>query len=167
MFWDRKKLLIMIPALRITVKPALGGHPFVKLKVVAQNRETIHTPTKEMAKDPTNFGWLLVSDITAVMKLRREARLLVVRSLPCCAVSWRRYCCLTSFFSIVDTCLSCEDAARQSCAMMPRWWMFGHFLHPVFSASHLQHISDMHPKFALRRHHVWKYGRHSVCNGWE
>jgi len=25
------------------------------------------------------------------------------------------------FFPIVDTCLSCEDIARQSCAMVPRW----------------------------------------------
>ena len=25
------------------------------------------------------------------------------------------------FFLIVDTCLSCEDMARQSCAMVPRW----------------------------------------------
>jgi len=24
----------------------------------------------------------------------------------------------------------------------------------------MQHISDMHSKFALRPHHVWKYGRH-------
>jgi len=31
-------LLIVIPALRITVKPTLGNHPFVKLKVIAQNR---------------------------------------------------------------------------------------------------------------------------------
>jgi len=30
-------------------------------------------------------------------------------------------CCLTSFFPIVDTCLSCEGIARQSCAMVPRW----------------------------------------------
>jgi len=37
---------------------------------------------------------------------------------------WRRCCCLTSFFSIVDTCLSCEDIARQSCAMVPRWRIF-------------------------------------------
>ena len=34
---------------------------------------------------------------------------------------WRTYCCLTSFFPIVDTCLSCEDIAQQSCAMVPRW----------------------------------------------
>jgi len=29
----------------------------------------------------------------------------------------------------------------------------------VFSASRMQHISDLHSKFALRTH-VWKYGRH-------
>jgi len=31
-------------------------------------------------------------------------------------------------------------------------------LQPVFSASRVQYISDMHSKFALRPHHVWKYG---------
>ena len=31
---------------------------------------------------------------------------------------------LTSFFSIVDTCLSSEDIARQSCAMVPKWRFF-------------------------------------------
>ena len=29
---------------------------------------------------------------------------------------------------IVDTCLSCEDVARQCCAMVPRWQSFGDFL---------------------------------------
>jgi len=28
---------------------------------------------------------------------------------------------------------------------------------PEFPVSHVQHISDMHSKFALRPHHVWKY----------
>jgi len=55
------------------------------------------------------------------------------------------------FFPIVDTCLSCEDTGRQSCAMVPK---YGDFLSPVFSASRVQHISDMHSKFALRPHHV-------------
>jgi len=41
------------------------------------------------------------------------------------------------------------------------------FLHPAFSASHMQHVWHLHPKFALRPHHVWKYGRHQICNGWE
>jgi len=78
---------------------------------------------------------------------------------------WRRYCCLTSFFPLVDACLSCEDIARQSCAMVHRWRLFGDFLRPVFSASRVQHVSDLHLKFALRSHHVWKYGKHLVCDG--
>jgi len=78
-----------------------------------------------------------------------------------------RYCCLTSFFPIVDTCLNCEDIARQICAMVPRWQFLATFLRPVFSASRLQHVSDLHPKFALRPHHVWKYGRHPICDGWD
>ena len=68
---------------------------------------------------------------------------------------WRRYCCcLISFFPIVDTCLSCEDIARQSCAMVPRWRFLATFLRPVFAASHKQHISDLHSKFALGPRHV-------------
>jgi len=31
---------------------------------------------------------------------------------------------LNKFFPIVNTCLSCEDMARQSCAMVPRWRFF-------------------------------------------
>ena len=31
---------------------------------------------------------------------------------------------LKKFFPIVDTCLSCKDMARQSCAMVPRWRFF-------------------------------------------
>jgi len=31
----------------------------------------------------------------------------------------------------------------------------------------MQHISDMHSKFALRPHHVWKYGRHPLRDGWD
>jgi len=37
-----------------------------------------------------------------------------------------------------------------------------HFLRPAFPASRVQHVSDLHPKFALRPHHVWKYGRHPI-----
>ena len=35
---------------------------------------------------------------------------------------------LYKFFPIGDTCLSCEDIARQSCAMVPTWRIFGEFL---------------------------------------
>ena len=60
-----------------------------------------------------------------------------------------------SFFPIVDTYLSCEDIAQQSCTMVRRWRLVGDFLRPAFPASRVQHVSDLHPKFALRPHHVW------------
>ena len=45
-----------------------------------------------------------------------------------------------------------------------RWCQNGDFLRPVSSASHVQHISDMYSKFALRPHNVWKYGRHPISD---
>jgi len=72
---------------------------------------------------------------------------------------------LNNFFPIVDACLSCKDIARQSCAMVPRWRLFGDFLGHVFPASRAQHVSDLHSKFALGPHHVSKYGRHPICDG--
>ena len=71
---------------------------------------------------------------------------------------------LNNFFLIVDTCLSCEDMARQSCAMVPRWLFLATFLRPVFAASRVQRISDLHSKFALRPHRVPKYGEHSISD---
>jgi len=74
---------------------------------------------------------------------------------------------LQVFFLIVDTCRSCEDIARQTCAMEPRWQFLATFFGPVFSASRVQHVSDLHLKFALRPHHACKYGRHPLCDGWD
>jgi len=54
------------------------------------------------------------------------------------------------FFPIVDTCLSCEDVGRQSCAMVPRWWFFGDFLRPAFAARRVQHVSDLHPQIRTK-----------------
>ena len=105
--------------------------------------------------------------VTGVPKLPKRSQPLVGRSSPYCEDMWRRYCCLTSFFPIVDTCLSCEDIARQSCAMVHQWRFFASFLRPVFPVSRVQHISDLHSKFALRPHHVQKYGRHPVCDRWD
>ena len=39
------------------------------------------------------------------------------------------------------------------------------FLRPLFSARHVQYISDLHSKF--EGHHVWKYGRHPTCDRWD
>jgi len=41
------------------------------------------------------------------------------------------------------------------------------FLCPVFSASRVQQVSDLHLKFTLRPHHLWKYGRHPICGSWD
>jgi len=120
------------------------------------------------------FGWRPLLECRAVTLPRRESRWnlqgcpilanrsqpLVGRSSPHYQDIWRRYCCLTDFFPIVDTCLSSEDIARQSCAMVPKWRFFA----SCISASRVQHISDMHSKFALMPHHVWKYGRHPISD---
>jgi len=33
-------------------------------------------------------------------------------------------------------------------------------------ASCVQHVSDLHSRFALRPHHAWKYGRHPISDRW-
>jgi len=116
----------------------------------------------------TKFGWRPLLECRAVTLLRCETRWnlqgcpkltkwsqpLVGWSSPYYGDMWRRYCCLTSFFQIVYTCLTCEDIAWQSCAMVPRWRFWATFLRPVFAASRVQHISDLHSKFALGPRYV-------------
>jgi len=127
------------------------------------------------------FGWCPILECRAVTlprcetcwnlqgypKLPDRSQPLVGRSSPYCENMWRRYCCLTSLFPIVDMCLSCKDIARKICAIVPRWRFFDDFLRPVFAASAVQHVSDLHLKFAPRPHHVCKYGRHPICDGWD
>ena len=33
--------------------------------------------------------------------------------------------------------------------------------------SRVQHVSDLHLQFALRPHHVWKYSKYPICDGWD
>jgi len=49
--------------------------------------------------------------------------------------------------------------------MVPRWRIFGDFLGRAFPESRMQHISDLHSKFALRPDHVWKYGKPLIYDG--
>ena len=46
-------------------------------------------------------------------------------------------------------------------AQMAHLWRF---FASCISASRVQYISNLHSKFAQRPHHVWKYGRHPVCD---
>ena len=43
------------------------------------------------------------------------------------------------FFPIVDTCLSCEDTARQICAMVPKWRFFASCICSKPPAAHFRH----------------------------
>ena len=127
------------------------------------------------------FGWRPILECRAVTLPRSETRWnlqgcpklangsqpLVGRSSPYYEDMWGRYCCLTSVFPIVDICLSCEDIARQNCGMVPRWRLFGDFYVLYFSVSRVQHVSDLHSKFTLMPHHVWKYGRHPISDLWD
>ena len=79
-------------------------------------------------------------------KLTNRSQPLVGRSPPYYDGMCRRCRCLTCFFPIVDTCLSCEDTARQSCAMVLKWRFFA----SCIWASRVKHISDLRSKFALR-----------------
>ena len=129
------------------------------------------------------FGWRPLVECCAVTLPRRETRWnwlgcpklpdrsqpLVGQSSPYCGDMWKRYCCLTSFFLIVNTCLNCEDIAWQSCAMVPRLRFLATFLRPAFPGSRrgVQHVSDLHSKFTLGPHHVPKYGRHPISDWWD
>jgi len=99
------------------------------------SRKCIHSVlAQEMVKHRAKFGWPPMSDVAAVTmpiretrwnllgcpKLVNQSQPLVGGSSPYCKHMWGRYCCLT-IFPIVDTYLSCEDIAQQSCAIMLRW----------------------------------------------
>ena len=64
-------------------------------------------------------------------------------------------------------CLCCEDIAGKVVRWCPDDDFLRHFcvVTPVFSASSVQHVLDLTPKFVLRPHHVWKYDRHPICDG--
>jgi len=91
-----------------------------------QRRKVWLTPTTRMPctnaakmRNPLKLG--------GVPKLPDRSQPLAGRSEPYCEDMWRRYCCLTSFFPIVDTCYNCEDIARQNCGMVPRWRFLASF----------------------------------------
>jgi len=88
-----------------------------------QRRKVWLTPTTRV---PCNNAAKTRNHLQGCLKLVNRSQPPIGRSSPYCEDMWRRYCCLT-FFPIVDMCLSCEDIARQSCAMVPRWRIFGHF----------------------------------------
>ena len=124
------------------------------------------------------FGWRPLLECGAVMlprrktgwklqgcpKLANRSQPLVGRSSPYYQDMWRRYCCLTSCFS---DCRYMPQFRRSSPTKLCDGAKMAIFLCPVFPVSRLQHISDLHSKFALGPHHMWKYGRHPICGRWD
>jgi len=96
-------------------------------------------------------------------KLANRSQLLVGQCSPYYEDTWRRYCCLTSFFqlSLHASLWRYRPTKLRDGAEMAIFCVL------YFSASRVQHISDMHSKFALRPHHVCKYGRHPISNRWD
>ena len=144
------------------------------------------------------FGWLPLLECCAVTlprcktrwnlqgcpKLLNRSQPLVGRSSPYYEDTWRRYCCLTTFFPIVNICLSCEDTARQSCAMVSRRQFFASFLRAVFPAPLrfyddvlykstfylLTYLRDAYSTFQtciLNSHKGHTMCRHPLCDRWD
>ena len=134
--------------------PNIGGALCSTLQSLADTRHAVTLPRRETH-----------SNLEGCPKVVNRSQPLVSQSLPYCGDMWRRYCCLTIFFSDCRYVPYCEDIARRSCAMVPRWRFLATFLRFVFAASREQHISDLHSKFALRPHHVPKYGKHPISDG--
>jgi len=130
-----------------------------------------------------NFGWRSLLDcrvITLQCQVEKAVeiswgpqtgKLISAASRPKFTILWghpENVLLLNNFFSDCRCVPQLRRyIARQSCAMVPRWRFLATFLRPVFSASRVQHVSDLHPNFALRPYHVWKYGRHWICDGWD
>jgi len=126
------------------------------------------------------FAWRPLLECRAVTLPRRETRWnlqgcpklpnrsqpLVGQRSPYYEDMWRRYCCLKLFSDCRYMPLLRRRRPTKLCdgAEMA---FFGDVLRPVFPASHMQYISDLHSKFALRPYHVSKYGRHPMCSCWD
>ena len=82
-----------------------------------------------------------------------------------CEDMWRTYCCVTIFFSIVDTCLTYEDIVRQSCAMVRRWRIFASCISSQPCAAHFRHAFWIHTKGTSLIVEVWY--RHPICGRWD
>jgi len=96
-------------------------------------------------------------------KLTKRCQPLVGRSSPYCKDICGRYCCLT-FFRLSIRAFVAKIWPDKFVRWCPDGDFLAIFLRPAFPASRVQHISDLHSKFVLRPHHVWKYGRHSISD---
>jgi len=95
----------------------------------------------------TKFGWCPLLECCAVMlprcethwnlqgcpKLVNRCQPLVGQKFTMLSGQVEQVLLFNTFFFRLSTCLSCEDIARQSCAMVPRWRFFASY---IFSEPH-------------------------------
>jgi len=148
--------------------------------VRGQNPRKRTVPAQETATQHAKFGWPPVNDVAAVTKSRREtpwnllacpkranwSQPLVSRSSPYCEDIWRRLL-FKNFYSDRRYMPSLRRYSPTNLCDGAQAANFWRFFASCISASHMQHISDMHSKFALRLHHVSKYDRHPISDRWE
>jgi len=123
----------------MAVLPNIGG-------ALCSSRKVWLTPTTRVPCSNTAKARNLLK-FAGCPKPTKQSQPLVSHS-PYCKDTCRRYCCLTSFFRLSIHALVVKIHPDK----VVQWCTGGDFLHPVFPASHVQHISDLHSKFALRPH---------------
>jgi len=118
-----------------------------------QHRKVWLMPTTRVPCSNAAKMWNLLN-LLGSPKQPNRSQPLVGWSSPYCGDMWKRYCCLTSFFSNCWYMPHLQGYSPTKLCDDAQIAIFASFLHPVFPASRVQHISDLHSKFALRPHHV-------------
>jgi len=126
------------------------------------------------------FDWRPILECCAVTLQRRESRwnylgcpqttgLISAASGPKFTILWRHVEEILLLNKFLRSSIRALVAKIQPDKIV-RWCPDGDFwrlLRLVFSASRVQHVLDLHLKFALRPHRVWKYGTHPICDSWD
>jgi len=126
--------------------PNIGGATVQRCKVWLTPTTRVPCSNSAKTRNPLKSAW--------VPQTRQQSSALVGRSSPYYEDMWRKYRCLTSFFRLSIHALAAKIQPNKMAI----------FCVLYFSASRMQHISDMHSKFALKTHHMWKYGRHTIAD---
>jgi len=103
-----------------------------------QHRKVWLTPTTRVLCSSATKMQNLFKNFQGCLKLANRSQPLVGQNSPYCEDMCGRHCCLRSFFPIVDTCLRCKDIAQWSCAMVPRWRLFGSCISSEPRAAHFR-----------------------------
>ena len=91
------------------------------------------TPCRAVTLPRLETRW----NLQRCLKLTNRSQPLVGQSSPYCE-DVSETLLFNNLFAIVDTCPSCEDIARQSCAMVPRWRFFESCISSELRAAHFR-----------------------------